>query len=145
MKQQIIQAGKGPDYDWANDHVYVKTCVDLTEGRVTVVEDTLKPGFDLARHYHKMMTEIFYILDGEVAFEFDGEPEPTITTPGMVLNIPPHVWHRVTSRKGARLITIFTPGGFDRYLSEMALLSAEQFADQHLMTALAEKYDSWMR
>src|SRR5277367_5098374 len=103
MKQQIIQAGKGRDYDWSNDHVYVKTTVDLTEGRVTVVEDTLKPGFDLARHYHKRMTEIFYILDGEVSFEFDGEPA-AITTPGMVINVPPRVWHRVTSKKGAKLI-----------------------------------------
>jgi hypothetical protein len=47
--------------------------------------------------------------------------------------------------KGAKLLTIFTPGGFDKYLSEMAPLTAEQFADQDFMTALAEKYDSWMR
>jgi quercetin dioxygenase-like cupin family protein len=145
MKQHILGAGEGQDYDWSNDHVYVKTTVDLTEGRVTVVEDTLKPGFDLARHYHKKMTEIFYILDGEVAFKFDDQPEPAVATPGVVINIPPHVWHRVTSTKGAKLITIFTPGGFDRYLSEMAPLTAEQFADPELMTALAEKYDSWMR
>ena len=144
MKQQIIQAGKGRDYDWSNDHVYVKTTMDLTEGRVTVVEDTLKPGFDLARHYHKKMTEIFYILEGEVAFEFDGEPA-AMTTPGMVVNVPPRVWHRVTSKKGAKLITVFTPGGFDEYLSEMSTLTAKQFADSELMTALSEKYDSWMR
>src|ERR1700722_12986422 len=135
MKQQIVEAGAGQDYDWSNDHVYVKTAVDLTEGRVTVVEDTLKPGFDLARHYHKRMTEIFYILDGEVAFQFDDQPEPTTTTPGMVINIPPRIWHRVTSRKGAKLITIFSPGGFDKYLSEMAPLTAAQFADQDFMTA----------
>jgi quercetin dioxygenase-like cupin family protein len=145
MKQLIIPAGKGQDYDWSNDHVYVKTTVDLTEGRVTVVEDTLKPGFDLARHYHKKMTEIFYILGGEVAFKFDDQPDPVTTTPGMVVNIPPFVWHRVTSKKGAKLLTIFTPGGFDKYLSEMAPLTAQQFADPAFMTALSEKYDSWMR
>src|SRR5271155_5802877 len=105
-KQRIISAGGGKDYDWSNDHVFVKTTVDLTDGRVTVVEDTLKPGFDLARHYHKRMTEIFYILDGEVAFAFDEQPDPVMAAPGMVINIPPHVWHHVTSAKGARLITI---------------------------------------
>jgi quercetin dioxygenase-like cupin family protein len=145
MKQQILSAGGGKDYDWSNDHVFVKTTVDLTEGRVTVVEDTLKPGFDLARHYHKKMTEIFYILDGEVAFKFDDGPEHVVCTPGMVVNVPPRVWHRVTSKKGAKLITIFTPGGFDEYLSEMGSLGPEQFADRELMTALSEKYDSWMR
>jgi quercetin dioxygenase-like cupin family protein len=145
MKQQIIQAGEGKDYDWANDHVYVKTTVALTGGRVTVVEDTLKPGFDLARHYHKKMTEIFYILDGEVAFEFDDPPGPVKVSAGMTVNVPAFVWHRVTSPKGAKLITIFTPGGFDEYLAELAPLSARQFADKDFMTALNEKYDSWVR
>ncbi len=64
MKQQIIGDGQGQDYEWSKDHIFVKTTLDLTEGRVTVVEDTLKPGFHLPRHYHKAMTEIFYILDG---------------------------------------------------------------------------------
>jgi quercetin dioxygenase-like cupin family protein len=145
MKQQIVPAGKGQDYDWTRDHVYVKTPMDFTDGRVTVVEDTLKPGFDLARHYHKKMVEIFYILEGEVAFKFDDQPDAVISTPGMTINIPPHVWHRVTSAKGAKLITIFTPGGFDKYLAEMLPLSALQSADETFMTALAEKYDSWMR
>jgi quercetin dioxygenase-like cupin family protein len=66
MKQHIVPAGGGQDYDWSNDHVYVKTPRSMTEVRVTVVEDTLKPGFDLARHYHKKMVEIFYVLHGEV-------------------------------------------------------------------------------
>jgi quercetin dioxygenase-like cupin family protein len=145
MKQQIILAGQGKDYDWGSDHIYVKTPHDMTDGRVTLVEDTLKPGFDLARHYHKKMVEIFYILDGEVSFTFDDQPAPVVTTPGMTINIPPHVWHRVTSVKGAKLITVFTPGGFDKYLSEMAPMTAEQFADKDFMRALSEKYDSWMR
>jgi quercetin dioxygenase-like cupin family protein len=145
MKQQIIQTGQGTEYDWSKDHVLVKTAVDLTAGRVTVVEDTLKPGFDLARHYHKEMTEVFYILDGEVTFEFDDAPGPDVTTPGMVINVPPRVWHRVSSKEGARLLTIFTPGGFDVYLSELARLTSAQLADADLLTELAEKYDSWMR
>jgi quercetin dioxygenase-like cupin family protein len=145
MKQQIIPAGKGDDYDWSKDHVYVKASADLTDGRVTVVEDTLKPGFDLARHYHKKMTEIFYLLEGEVSFLFDDSPEAVIASTGMTISIPPLVWHRVTCKGGAKLLTIFSPGGFDRYLAEMAPMTPEQFADPALMTALSEKYDQWMR
>jgi quercetin dioxygenase-like cupin family protein len=145
MKQHIVPAGGGQDYDWSNDHVYVKTPRSMTEGRVTVVEDTLKPGFDLARHYHKKMIELFYVLHGEVTFEFDDEPATVVGVPGVTINIPPNVWHRVRSPKGAKLITVFGPGGFDDYLAEMAPLSALQFADADFMTGLAEKYDSWMR
>ena len=44
MKQQIIATGHGQEYDWSNDHMYVKTGRELTDGRATVVEETLKPG-----------------------------------------------------------------------------------------------------
>jgi quercetin dioxygenase-like cupin family protein len=141
MKQEIIGSGQGRDYDWSSDHIFVKTASDLTRGRVTVVEDTLKPGFHLPRHYHKEMAETFYILDGEVVFGFDDET--VIATRGTTVNVPPHVGHDVTCEKGAKLLTIFTPGGFDMYLAELASLTEEQLADDELMTALAEKYDSW--
>jgi quercetin dioxygenase-like cupin family protein len=141
MKQEIIGIGQGRDYDWSSDHIFIKAGSDLTGGRVTVVEDTLKPGFHLPRHYHKEMTEIFYILDGEVVFHFDDET--VIATPGTPVSVPPHVPHDVTSGNGGKLLTIFTPGGFENYLAEMASLSGEQLVENDLMTALAEKYDSW--
>ena len=37
----------------------------------SLVEDTMKPGFHLGRHHHKKMTEIFYILEGELTLIFD--------------------------------------------------------------------------
>lgn len=143
MKHQIIQAGQGTDYDWSNDHIFVKTAQQFTNGRVTLVEDTLKAGFHLARHYHKVMTEIFYILTGKIEFKFDDET--IMTSPGMTINIPPNVWHEVSCPDGGKLLTIFSPGGFDDYLAELAGMSEEQFADAALMTRLAEKYDTWMR
>lgn len=143
MKQQIIPAGQGQEYDWSKDHIYIKTFQEVTQGRVTVVEDTLKPGFHLARHYHKQMTEIFYLLEGEITFMFDDQT--IVTTPGMTINVPPNVWHEVRCEQGGKLITIFSPGGFDGYLRELAALSPEQFEDADLLTRLAEKYDSWER
>jgi quercetin dioxygenase-like cupin family protein len=139
--QQIIEAGVGLNYNWDQDHIYIKTPLTLTAGRVTVVEDTLKPGFHLPAHYHKVMTEVFYILEGAVQFIF--ADETVVATPGMTINIPPNVIHEVRSEAGGKLITIFAPGGFDQYLAEMAALTPEQGADASLMQALAEKYDSW--
>jgi quercetin dioxygenase-like cupin family protein len=142
MKQQVIQSGGGAQYDWANDHICVKTTCDHADGRLTVVEDRLKPGFHLARHYHKKMTEIFYILEGEATFNF--ADETVVASRGMTVNIPPNVTHEVISTNGARLITVFSPGGFDKYLVEMAAMTEEQFADGARMRGLAEKYDIWM-
>ncbi len=141
MKQQIIASGQGHDYNWSKDHISVKTTLDLTEGRLTVVEDTLKPGFHLPRHYHKTMTEIFYVCEGAIEFKFDDEA--VNATSGMTINIPPNVWHEVKCKNGGTLITIFSPGGFEKYLEEMASLADEQFRNEAFMASLAEKYDIW--
>ncbi len=40
--KQIIKDGEGIEYEWASDHIFVKTVGDLAEGRVSMVVDTLK-------------------------------------------------------------------------------------------------------
>ncbi|MCI0414923.1 cupin domain-containing protein [bacterium] len=139
MKKEIILPGQGKDYEWSKDHVFVKSRLDLSVGRLTLVEDTLKPGFFLARHHHKKMIEIFYILEGAVEFAFDDEI--ILATPGTTLNVPPEVRHAVQSPQGARLLTIFSPGGFDSYLEELVVLTEGQYADADFMRRLSEKYD----
>ena len=140
MKRQVVvRPGEGRNYRWSQDHVYVKAAVDLGDGRVTVVEDVLAPGFRLARHHHKRMLEIFYVLEGDVVFAFDDER--VVATPGTTVSVPPEVRHEVTSPEGARLLTIFSPGGFDSYLEELVALTESQYADAGFMQALAERYD----
>ncbi|MBX7056716.1 MAG: cupin domain-containing protein [Leptospirales bacterium] len=141
-KQILVPPGGGLTYDWTQDHVCVKCGANLTEGRTTVVEDTLKPGFHLARHHHRQMTEIFYILKGSVTFRFDDE---TIeATPGATVNIPPTVWHEVMCKDGGQLITVFSPGGFDQYLAELAAMSSDQLNNEQLVNELGERYDIWL-
>ncbi len=143
MKQQIILPGQGKSYDWSKDHVVVKSALGLSGGRLTLVEDRLKPGFFLARHHHKKMIEIFYVLEGAVEFAFDDES--FTATPGNTLNVPPDVWHEVKSVEGAKLLTIFSPGGFDTYLEELVALTEGQYGDAAFMRALSERYDIFER
>ena len=100
MKQRFIPAGKGVDYDWANDHVYVKA-------------------------------------------PFDGETVEAGV--GSTVIIPPGVWHEVSCPEGGRLLTVFTPGGFDHYLSELAAMAPEQLDDADAVQLLGETYDLWTR
>lgn len=139
----ILPPGGGMSYDWSLDHVFVKTPDALTDGRVTLVEDTLKPGFLLSRHLHRQMVEIFYILEGRASFVFDDET--SVVTPGTTIIVPQHVWHAVSSPEGCKLLTIFTPGGFDRCLAEMVQLGEAQANDPAVITALEERYDIWRR
>tara|TARA_B110000438_G_scaffold167242_1_gene159928 strand:+ start:1522 stop:1761 length:240 start_codon:yes stop_codon:yes gene_type:complete len=43
-------------------------------------------------HYHKKMTEIYYVLEGEGSFELDGESVPV--SPGSAVLIKPECRHR---------------------------------------------------
>ena len=141
MNYEIIQPGEGIEYKWSSDHIFVKTIGNLAKGRVSMVEDTLKPGFQLGRHYHKKMIEIFYILEGEVTLIFDDET--VIASAGTTINVPPNVWHEAKSENGAKMLSVFSPAGFEDYLAQMKTLSDEQFADEAFMQALNEKYDIW--
>ena len=96
-KQQIIESGGGPSYDWANDHICVKTSCDHAAGRVTMVEDRIKPGFRLARHYHKKMTEIFYVLEGRLSIDLEGRTVELDPRQGFV--VPKGVLHRTRAVK----------------------------------------------
>lgn len=141
MNYEVIQPGKGIEYKWSSDHIFVKTIGELAEGRISMVEDTLKPGFHLGRHHHKKMMEIFYILEGELTIIFDDE---TVTASvGTTINISANVWHEAKSENGAKMLTIFSPAGFEDYLAELKTLTDDQFSDERFMQALNEKYDIW--
>ena len=138
-----VAQGGGRSFEWANDRISVKTSSDVTGGRVSVVEDMLKPGFHLPRHHHRVMTEIFYVLEGSVSFIFDTETVQATT--GITVNVMPNTWHEVKSERGGKLITIVSPGGFENYFAELSLMTPEQLASEHLMSELSERYDSWTR
>lgn len=136
---QYIKNGAGLDFDYAQDHVYVKLSSHDTHGELCMVEDHLKPGFYLANHYHKVMTEVFYILDGE--FEITFGDKQVKGAKGDTITVPPGVWHMVRSEHGARLITLFKNGCFDAYLEKISQMTADDFKNADLMTAVAEEYD----
>ena len=52
MSHHLVPLGQVVDYDCSHDHISVKTPMDLTDGRVTVVEDVLKLSFHLPAHRH---------------------------------------------------------------------------------------------
>ena len=66
--------------------------------RVDILEDARV-------HYHKKLTEIYYILEGEGFMELDGERVPV--RPGMSILIRPGCRHRAVGR--LRILNIPVP------------------------------------
>ena len=138
-EKEIIRSEEGKNYNYSQDHCFIKLASHQTNGELCFVEDKIKPGFFLPRHHHKIMTEVFYILEGEIELIFDDE---TITClPGDTITVPPHVWHAAKCEKGGKMLTIFKNGQFDQYLERLSNMSDSEFADKELMTAISAEYD----
>ncbi|WP_422083277.1 cupin domain-containing protein [Ulvibacterium sp.] len=138
-EKEIIRNGEGENYDYSQDHCFIKLSSQRTNGELSFVEDALKPGFYLGRHHHKIMTEVFYILEGEVEFIFDDESITAVR--GDTLTVPPHVWHAARCEKGGKMLTIFKNGQFDLYLEKLSKLSDSNFADAELMKSISAEFD----
>lgn len=134
-----IESGAGKNYDYSQDHCFVKLSSHDTNGELSMVEDTLKPGFFLGRHHHKIMTEVFYVLEGEVTFIFD--EETVLAKAGDTVTVPPQVWHAAKCEQGGKMLTIFKDGRFDLYLERLSHMTDEEFQDEVLMQSLAEEFD----
>ncbi|GAB5553895.1 MAG: hypothetical protein Sapg2KO_34860 [Saprospiraceae bacterium] len=139
QSKEVIRNGEGDNYPYAQDHCFIKLSSYHTNRELCFVEDTLKPGFHLARHHHKIMTEVFYILEGELELIFDDET--ILARPGDTVTVPPNVWHEAKCKKGGKMLTIFKDGQFDIYLERLSTMTDEQFADKDLMERLNAEFD----
>lgn len=139
QSQQYIKKGQGENYNYSQDHCYVKLSSRDTNGELCLIEDTLKPGFHLARHHHKIMTEIFYMLEGEMELIFDDET--VVLKEGDTITVPPNVWHEALCKKGGKMLTIFKNGQFDVFLEELSTMTEADFSDHEGMKAFSAKFD----
>lgn len=139
MSQEIIRNGEGENYNYSQDHCFIKLSSRGNNGELCFVEDTLKPGFYLPRHHHKIMTEVFYILEGEVELIFD--EETLICKPGDTITVPPNVWHAARCEAGGKMLSIFKQGRFDQYLEKLSTLNDSDFENAALMKRISAEYD----
>lgn len=137
--KKLVKQGEGENYDYSQDHCFIKLSSRDTNGELCLIEDTLKPGFHLKRHHHKIMTEVFYMLVGEMELIFD--EETILLKEGDTLTVPPNVWHEAKCAKGGKMLTIFKNGQFDIFLEELSKMTAEDFANEALMTSVSAKFD----
>ena len=62
---------------------------------------------DSVRHYHKLCTEVYYILEGVGKMELNGDVVEV--APGTVVYIEPHTAHRLWSDEGVRTVVFGFP------------------------------------
>ena len=101
----------------------------LSEPRVTPAEKfsagvvQLEPGKGHDRHNHPGCEEILYVLSGrgDQMVEVDGEPQRREVGPGVLIHIPPDVYHSTVNigEGPMRLLAIYAPPGPEAELRQM--------------------------
>lgn len=140
MKSKVyLPNGQGENYNYSQDHCFIKVSSNDTNSELCLIEDKIKPGFHLKRHHHKIMTETFYMLEGEMELIFDDE---TIQLkPGDTITVPPNVWHEAKCKDGGKMLTLFKNGRFDVFLQQLSTMSEDDFSDAQRMKSLSAEFD----
>lgn len=139
QSKEYIPKGEGENYNYSQDHCFIKLSSRQTNGELCLIEDTLKPGFHLKRHHHKIMTEVFYMLEGALELIFDDET--ILLREGDTITVPPNVWHEAKCADGGKMLTIFKNGEFDIFLEQLSTMTDDDFANPELMKSFSAKFD----
>src|SRR5215216_5057330 len=141
MEPTVFEDGEGELYDAGA--LRLRVLAQSPDHPVAITDSVVPPGFPgPVRHRHAEMTDIFYVLEGELAFDLEGEWRSL--GPGSFVLVPPGVVHTFANRGSApaRFLNIYQPSGNEQYLKE----AAKRMVDGHPwspaeMAEVAAQYD----
>jgi mannose-6-phosphate isomerase-like protein (cupin superfamily) len=123
--------------DFWGEQVLVKVAGSDTNDQLSCTFHTVPPMKGPPRHQHQREDEMFYVVEGEVAFEIDGKG--VVARAGTTLLAPRlsvHAYQNFTQQP-IRLLVTTSPGGLDRLFAEVAELKGGTPEQLH---ALGDKY-----
>ncbi len=95
---------------------------EQTGGRLTALENVIPPGQGPPLHTHADEDESWYVLEGALRFQIDGEVRDA--PQGSFVFVPrgtPHCF-RNTGERPARILVLFNPSGMERFFDRFATL-----------------------
>jgi quercetin dioxygenase-like cupin family protein len=121
--------------------VAIRLSASETGGMYTVAEYRLEAGRLVPPHTHSREQEVSYVLDGEIGLRIGADE--LLAGPGCVVVKPaktPHTFWNPGSRP-AHVLEVISPGGFESYFRELAVLYAEAHPpDPRLLADLRERH-----
>lgn len=123
------------------EETLVKVAAADSDGQLAFFQLLAPPMSGPPRHVHSREDELFYVLEGELVFELDGQRFPVEAGGTVFLRRGVvHAYQNFTERD-ARLLIATTPGGFSEFFVELsAATPAGGMPAFEVLQALAEKY-----
>jgi mannose-6-phosphate isomerase-like protein (cupin superfamily) len=117
--------------------MHVKVGAPQSNDELTLIEDVVAPDSGPPLHVHEKENETYYVLDGE--FEFVCGDDRVEGGRGTFVFAPRGLPHRFKNvgREAGRILVGFTPGGIERYFSEVG---AQQEVTPEIMTEIARRH-----
>lgn len=116
---------------------------DEADGFLSLNEVTLAPGFPgPVPHLHETFVDSFYVLEGVLTLQLGDERVDA--GPGTFAAIPTRTVHTFANESDApvRALNVMAPGGFERYLKEVAaVMRPGEPPDPARMAEIAARYD----
>lgn len=145
---QIVPSGEGSTLSAYGVDITYKLVGKNSGGNWLVLEYAGPPRFTgPAPHWHKVTTEHFYVLEGSLTVQVDGQTSE-IDAGGYAF-VPPGIVHTFSNETDApaKFLLITTPAGLEDYFAEMDGLLANEpewpLKDMSKVVALMAKYDSF--
>ncbi len=147
-KSIVLMPGGGETLTGMGVTMTLRTTGAQSAGQWLVIEYTAPPQFSgPPPHWHKIMTEIFYVLEGTLTLSAGDE---TIQAgPGGYAFVPPGTVHGFSNQTDApaRYLLIASPAGLENYFQELAeLIKGEPSwppKDMSKLVALMARYDTF--
>ena len=108
---RVVRPADGRKIELPGEHIRGLLIGPETDGALAIAESWLDPRHGTTEHKHHRSGEFFYVLEGTVTFDIDGEE--IVTEPGSALWVPPGVSHRISNlgESVVRLLGLFAPSG----------------------------------
>lgn len=123
----ILQPNEGRSVQIRTSTCTFKATGSDTHGHVGLFEFTMEPGSSGASpHLHKQMTEMFYVVEGQV--ELLLEDQTVIAEPGSFMLVPENTAHGFSNsgEQQAKLLILFCPADHrEQYFEGLAELTKD--------------------
>lgn len=148
LTPSILALNEGEAFDALGASIVLKTTGAQSGGQWFVMESHSPPRMSgPAPHMHKLATEIFVVLEGELTFQV-GDQTRTVGAGGYAC-IPPGTVHTFTNERDApvKYLTLTSPATMEGYFRElMARVQGGEWPpeDPQEIIALMARYDSFL-
>lgn len=141
VQEKFVAPGEGRSFRvLGGDLVTIKASAADTNGAFTLLETLAPAHAGPPLHVHSRESETFYVVEG--TFEFQIGERRFRAGVGATVIAPVGIPHRFENLcdTPSRMLVVCQPGGFERFLEELAAIPFAEVPDMAAIATLGAKY-----